>query len=112
MPVIAVFNFFADRRRLSELIRPLAAGLRLVKWFVRRIVVTRFDSRRRRSSDVHGLLSERFGETLCKTVITETVALAESPMHGKDIFSYAALSQGAADHRALTEELATGNFFT
>jgi len=109
IPVSADFLSVEGAHKLSAALDVLEQ--RLAKRFVRRIVVTRFDSRRRLSSDVYGLLRERFGDMLCKTVITETVALAESPMHGKDIFSYAAHSQGAADYRALTEELATGNFF-
>ena len=109
MPVSADFLSVEGAHKLSATLDVLEQ--RLAKRFVRRIVVTRFDSRRRLSSDVYRLLRERFGETLCKTVITETVALAESPMHGKDIFSYAAHSQGAAGYRALTEELPTGNFF-
>jgi hypothetical protein len=32
-------------------------------------------------------------------------------MHGKDIFAFAGHSQGAADYRALTEELEACNFF-
>ena len=85
---------------------------RLGKRFQRRIVVTRFDSRRRLSYDIYAMLVERFGDQVCETAIAETVALAESPMHGKDIFSYAGSSQGAADYRALTDELRAGNFFT
>jgi len=72
--------------------------MRLKKQFLRRVVVTRFDARRRLSYGIYQELRARFGESLCRTVITESVSLAESPMHGKDIFAYAPTSQGAADY--------------
>ena len=85
---------------------------RLDKHFVRRVVTTRFDARRRLSFEIYRRLQERFGTSLCETVITESVSLAESPMHHKDIFAYAPGSQGAVDYAALTEELEAGNFFS
>jgi chromosome partitioning protein len=92
----------------------LALGVlqqRLKKEFVIRVVVTRFDGRRRLSYNIYKELKERFDGGLCQTVITENVSLAESPMHAKDIFSYAPGSQGAVDYKALTEELEAGKFF-
>jgi chromosome partitioning protein len=41
----------------------------------------------------------------------ENVALAESPMYGKDVFSQSPASPGARDYRALTEELLSTGFF-
>ncbi len=84
---------------------------KLQRHFVRRLVVTRFDGRRRLSYDIYRQLQGRYGKMLCETVITENVSLAESPMHGKDIFAHAPASQGAVDYEALTAELETGNFF-
>ena len=78
---------------------------------MRRIVVTRFDAQRRLAFDIQAMLRERFGGQVCDTLIKENVALAESPMHGQDIFAFAAHSQGAGDYRALTEELEGSNFF-
>jgi len=92
----------------------LALGVlqqRLKKAFMTRVVVTRFDGRRRLSYDIYRQLKERFDGNLCETVITENVSLAESPMHAKDIFAYAPSSQGAVDYKALTEELEAGKFF-
>jgi chromosome partitioning protein len=84
---------------------------RLDKRFARKVVATRFDARRRLSFEIYRRLQERFGQSLCETVITESVSLAESPMHHADIFAYAPGSQGAVDYAALTEELEAGNFF-
>jgi chromosome partitioning protein len=109
LPVSADFLSVEGAHRLSATLDVLEQ--RLGKRFHRRVVVTRFDARRRLSYDIYDMLVTRFGDQVCETAIAETVALAESPMHGKDIFSHAGNSQGAADYRALTDELRTGNFF-
>ena len=83
---------------------------RLGRKFKRRVVVTRFDGRRKLSHEILRRLTEAFGEQVCRTVIKENVHLAESPMHGKDVLAFAPWSQGAADYRALTEELGQCNF--
>ncbi len=110
LPVSADYLSVEGAHRLSAALDVLEQ--RLGKRFERRIVVTRFDSRRRLSYEIYDMLVEHFGKQVCETAIAETVALAESPMHGKDIFSYAGSSQGAADYRALTDELRAGKFFT
>ncbi|TNC99534.1 MAG: Cobyrinic acid ac-diamide synthase [Gallionellaceae bacterium] len=83
---------------------------KLQRKFERRIVVTRFDSRRKLSFDIYDQLRERYGSLLCKTRIGETVALATSPMHGLDVFAYAPNSPGAADYKALAKELMDSGF--
>ncbi|HEY6240515.1 MAG TPA: ParA family protein [Burkholderiales bacterium] len=76
----------------------------------RRYVLTRFDARRRMSHDIVGQLTARFGEELCRTRITETVSIAESPAVGKDVFSHAPNGRGAQDYAALLEELVSSGF--
>ncbi|GAB4117494.1 MAG: ParA family protein [Sideroxydans sp.] len=83
---------------------------KLQRTFERRIVVTRFDSRRKLSYDIYDKLKERYGDLVCRTRIGETVALATSPMHGLDVFAYAPRSPGAADYRALAKELMDSGF--
>jgi chromosome partitioning protein len=78
----------------------------------RRYVLTRFDGRRRMSHDIATQLAERFGDELCRTRVAENVAVAESPSVGKDIFSHAPQSRGAADYEALLEELTSSGFLT
>lgn len=109
LPVSADYLSIEGANRLNAALDVLEA--RLGKRFVRRIVVTRFDARRRLAFDIQAMLRERFGDQLCRTLVKENVALAESPMHGQDIFAFAAHSQGAGDYRALTEELEESNFF-
>jgi chromosome partitioning protein len=109
MPVSADYLSLESVYKLNGALNVLEA--RLGKQYQRRVVVTRFDTRRRLSSQIYRMLQETFDGLLCDSVITETVSLAEAPMHGKDIFSYNAASQGASDYEALTDELARSNFF-
>jgi chromosome partitioning protein len=76
----------------------------------RRIVLTRFDGRRRLSYEIYESLLARFGKRLCSTRIVENVSLAESPGKGLDIFTYAPASTGARDYRQLTNELLACGF--
>lgn len=77
----------------------------------RRYVVTRFDGRRNMSWDIVENLRGRFGAELCETRIAENVSIAESPYKGRDVFAHAPSSRGAADYRALYEELQAAGFF-
>jgi chromosome partitioning protein len=82
------------------------------KKFFRRIVVSRYDARRKLSFQIYRGLQETYPGIVCETRIHESVALAESPMHGHDIFEFAPASQGAVDFRALVRELDSIGFFT
>ena len=76
----------------------------------RRFVVTRFDARRRMSHEIYRELQERYGEELCKTRISESVSLAESPASNEDVFAHAPGSRGAQDYDALLDELIESGF--
>lgn len=76
----------------------------------RRYLLTRFDRRRRMSNDVRDKLRERYGAEVCETVISENVAVAESPSLNQDIFRHNASSTGARDYLALYEELKAVGF--
>ena len=82
----------------------------LKKRVERRYLLTRFDGRRRMSREIAAQLQARFGAELCQTRIAENVAIAESLAFGKDVFSYAADSRGAADYASLLEELLVTGF--
>jgi len=109
MPVAADFLSLEGANKLTAALDVLET--RLGKRFERRVVVTRYDARRRLTAEIYRTLQQRFGERLCRTVIKENVALAESPMHGKDIFAFSTSSQGAQDYRALADELEAAGFF-
>ena len=71
----------------------------------RRYLLTRFDRRRRMSDDVRNKLRERYGDEVLQTVISENVAVAESPSLNRDVFRHNAASSGANDYKKLLVEL-------
>ncbi len=77
----------------------------------RRYVLTRFDRRRKMSSDIRDRLLTLFGMEVCETAIGENVSVAESPSLQRDVFSHNSASNGARDYQALYEELKEQGFF-
>ena len=77
----------------------------------RRYVLTRFDARRKMSSEVADLMAMAFrADEICATRIAENVSLAESPARHLDVFRHAPQSRGAHDYQALVEELVGAGF--
>ncbi len=109
IPVSADFLSLQGVHRLDSALNVLEKKLN--RTLERRILVTRFDSRRKLSYEILDKLKERFGELVCETRIGESVGLATSPMHGKDVFEFAPNSPGAVDYKLLTEELWNTGFF-
>ena len=109
IPVSADFLSQQGVHRLDSALNVLEKKLQ--RKFDRKIVVTRFDSRRKLSYEIFDKLKERYGSQVCSTRIGENVALAASPMHGLDIFAFAPHTPGAADYKALTLELQKSGFF-
>ncbi len=72
----------------------------------RRYLLTRFDRRRSMTFEVQKKAKQLFGEQVLDTVISENVAIAESPEKGKDVFSHQPNSAGANDYFALLMALA------
>ncbi|MEW6314206.1 MAG: ParA family protein [Pseudomonadota bacterium] len=108
IPVAADFLSLQGVQRLDTALNVLETKLK--RKFERRVIVTRFDSRRRLSFEIYDILKKHFGGQLCEARISENVSLAASPMHGKSIFAFAPHSPGAKDYRALTEELWNSGF--
>ncbi len=109
IPVSADYLSLQGVHRLSAALDVL--GKKLGRRFERRVVVTRFDARRRIAFDVYDRLQRHFGAAVCNTRIAENVSLAESPLHGKHIFEFAPQSPGARDYRLLAQELLDAGFF-
>ncbi len=109
IPVSADFLSLQGVYRLDAALNVLEK--RLNRTFERRIVVTRFDSRRKLAYDIFDKVKDRYGDLVCNTRISENVALATSPMHGLDVFAYGPNTLGAADYMALTVELMKSGFF-
>jgi chromosome partitioning protein len=71
----------------------------------RRYLLTRFDRRRRMSDDIRSKLRERYGDDVLDAVISENVAVAESPSLNRDVFRHNISSPGAHDYKQLLYEL-------
>ena len=109
IPVSADYLSMQGVNRLDAALKVLEKPLG--KRIQRRIVVTRFDSRRKLSFEIFDKLREHYGKDLCETRIAETVSLAESPAHGKNVFAFAPNGQGARDYQKLADELLSTGFF-
>jgi chromosome partitioning protein len=109
IPVSADFLSMQGVHRLDSALNVLEKKLN--RKFERRVVVTRFDSRRKLAYDIFDKVKDRYGDLVCSTRIGENVALAASPMHGLDVFAYGPNSPGAKDYMALTMELMKSGFF-
>lgn len=110
--LVPVASDFLSMRGAQQIDKTLTALEPVLKHrLTRRYVLTRFDRRRKMSFEIQARMVEAFGEDVCKTVISENVALAEAPSHNRDIFSFAATSRGAADYTALFDELYRSGFF-
>ncbi len=69
------------------------------------IIVTMYDKRKNLHKEVVERIKEHFEDKVFKTYINSTVALAEAPSFGKDIFEYKADSIGAEDYESLVKEI-------
>ncbi len=110
VPVSADFLSLQSVNKLDGALKALEGPLN--RKLEKRIVLTRFDSRRKLSFEIYEKLKTRYGEQLCETRIVENVALAASPADAQDVFAYAPASPGARDYAALTLELKNQGFFS
>ncbi|AQA18117.1 hypothetical protein BST95_07540 [Halioglobus japonicus] len=103
IPVPGDYLAMVGLSSLLELLENIEAEIdrTLTKW----IVVTRFDTRRNHAREVYDKLREYFPDQLLHSVITESVALTESPSFGQSIFEYKGTSRSASEYAALAREL-------
>jgi chromosome partitioning protein len=69
------------------------------------IILTQYDSRKVLDRDISKAITNKFKSKVFNTKIRNTVALAEAPMKGVDIFRYAPKSNGAQDYSQLCKEI-------
>ena len=74
------------------------------------ILCTRYN-RRRIHQEVATCLHDKFGKIIFSTKISENIALAEAPSHGKTIFEYDSRSVGAHDYDVLCKEFLNREFY-
>lgn len=102
IPVAADYLALHGLARLAGVLKGIERHTRRVR--PKRLLLTRFQTRRRLAQEVEQKLHQYFPTELLKTRIRESVALAESPSFGQSIFEYRPRSVGASDYRALAEE--------
>lgn len=110
VPVSADYLAVKGVMQVERTLKALEQVLR--KRLPRRYVMTRFDGRRKMSWDIYNSITERFGDELCETRISESVSVAESPATNQDVFSHAPGSRGATDYEALISELESTGFLS
>lgn len=109
--IIPISTDYLAMKGALQMERTLKALEQVLKRRVaRRYLITRYDSRRRMSTDIENQLRERYGDEVCATRIAENVSLAESPASSQDVFEHAPSSRGARDYAALLEELLAADF--
>jgi len=109
VPVSADFLALQGAQQVERALRALEPVFK--RRLPRRYVLTRFDARRKMSSEVADLMAIAFrADEICRTRIAENVSLAESPAQHLDIFRHAPQSRGAHDYQALVEELVGAGF--
>lgn len=110
--LIPVSTDFLSLQAASQMTRTLEILEPVMKRRVdRRYVLTRYDRRRRMSQEIQSRISKLYGAEVCQTVITESVAIAESPSLNCDVFTHAEKSTGARDYLALFKELEAQGVF-
>jgi len=69
------------------------------------VILTMYDPRKILNRDVYESLSKAFPGLIFDTTISSSIALAEAPSAGKDIFAYKPYSKSAEQYDAITDEL-------
>lgn len=106
--VVPIASDFLSLQGAQKVEKTLQALEPVVKHRInRRYIMTCYDRRRGMTFEVHEQAKSCFGKELCEVVISENVAIAESPQFKQDVFRYSSASTGAQDYNALLDELLT-----
>jgi len=103
VPIASDFLSLQGAQKVETTLRALEPVVK--KRIERRYLLTCYDRRRGMTFEVERKVREFFGDEVFATVISENVAIAESPQYQKDIFRYSGSSTGAHDYANLLEEL-------
>jgi chromosome partitioning protein len=103
VPIASDFLSLQGAQKVEQTLKALEPVLK--KRLNRRYLMTCYDRRRKMTFDVHEQAKASFGQEVCETVISENVAVAESPQYKLDVFRYSTHSTGAQDYRNLLLEL-------
>lgn len=108
IPIASDFLSLQGAQKVEQTLHALEPVLK--RRVNRRYLMTCFDRRRGMTFEVQEQAREKFGDEVCVTVISENVAVAESPQYKQDVFQYSNSSAGAHDYSALLDELRAENF--
>ena len=103
IPISSDFLSLQGAQKVEQTLRALEPVLK--KRIERRYLITCYDRRRGMTFEVQSQAKAKFDKEVCETVISENVAVAESPQFKQDVFRYNASSTGAQDYEALLQEL-------
>jgi chromosome partitioning protein len=103
IPISSDYLSLQGAQKVEHTLKALEPVLK--KRVERRYLMTCYDRRRGMTFEVQEQAKAHFGEEVCETVISENVAVAESPQYKQDVFRYNPHSAGALDYGTLVEEL-------
>ncbi|MCB4810540.1 ParA family protein [Methylovorus menthalis] len=103
VPISSDFLSLQSAQKVEKTLKALEIVLK--RRVPRRYLMTCYDRRRSMTFEVEKLARQYFGHELFQTVISENVAVAESPQSKQDIFRYNNQAKGAHDYIALLQEL-------
>lgn len=103
IPISSDYLSLQGAQKVEHTLKALEPVLK--KRVERRYLMTCYDRRRGMTFEVQEQAKAQFGEEVCETVISENVAVAESPQYKQDVFRYNQHSAGAVDYKALVDEL-------
>jgi chromosome partitioning protein len=103
IPISSDYLSLQGAQKVEHTLKALEPVLK--KRVERRYLMTCYDRRRGMTFEVQEQAKAHFGEEVCETVISENVAVAESPQYKQDVFRYNPHSAGAMDYSTLVEEL-------
>jgi len=103
VPIASDYLSLQGAKKVEQTLRALEPVLK--RRIERRYVMTCYDRRRRMTAQVHAQAQADFGGEVCATVISENVAIAESPRYRMDVFRHQASSTGAQNYESLLDEL-------
>ena len=104
IPVQAEYLAMRGMNKLMEVVTKVQQRLNK-NLKVSGVIITHYDNRLNLNKVIVESVGQKFQGNVFKTKIRKTVALAEAPIHGQDVFHYAPKSAGADDYTSLCDEV-------
>ena len=104
IPMQAEYLPLRGLAKLTEVVNKIKARLN-PSLEIRCVFLTKFDNRKILNRDIAESVKNFFGDRLLNNYISTSIALAEAPSQGKDIFMYNNTSKPAMEYAKLTDEI-------